>query len=147
MTYTPIYKVSLVRDSSIRTEDRPSLTTPLSVVRMLREMVKDTDREQFMVIMLDARNRVIGVNVASVGTVSATLVHPREVFKPAIVANAVGIIVAHNHPSGSSDPSPEDRQTTRRLVDAGRTLGIPVVDHLIVSDESFVSFRDEGWME
>ena len=97
-----------------------------------------------MVVLLDARHKVIGLNTVSIGTVSASLVHPREVFKPAILANASAVILAHNHPSGELDPSEHDLELTRRLIEAGKLLGIELMDHLILCDEGHLSLRGSG---
>ena len=93
-----------------------------------------SDREVFSVILLDVKNRVIGINVVSIGSLSASVVHPREVFKAAILANAANIILTHNHPSGDPAPSKEDINITARLVQAGRLIDIPVLDHIIIGD-------------
>lgn len=108
------------------------------------------DREHFIVLCLSARRRVIARETVSVGTLSASLVHPREVFKSAIMANAAVVIVAHNHPSGDAQPSEEDREVTKRLRRAGEILGIPVIDHVIIGQKTesyptgYFSFRDGG---
>ncbi|NPV81938.1 MAG: JAB domain-containing protein [Firmicutes bacterium] len=87
-----------------------------------------TDREIFSVLLLNTRNQLVGANIASIGTLNSSLVHPREVFKPAILANAFEVILVHNHPSGDPTPSREDIEITRRMVQAGNLLDIPVVD-------------------
>lgn len=102
------------------------------------------DREQFKVILLNAKNHVIDVESISEGTLNAALVHPREVFKPAIKRSAYAVIVAHNHPSGDPSPSREDHEVTKRLLAAGETLGIQMLDHLIVGDGVYFSFREQG---
>ena len=95
--------------------------------------------------MLDRKNKMIGVNTVSVGSLTASVVHPREVFKPAILGNAAAVICGHKHPSGDPQPSQEDRALTTRLVDAGKLLGIQVLDHVIVGDGTagYFSFADE----
>jgi DNA repair protein RadC len=98
--------------------------------------------EHFVALHLNARNQVMGYHVVSHGTVSASLVHPREVFKAALLNNAYCLIVAHNHPAGSPDPSPDDINTTRQLVAAGKILGIEIIDHMIVSYRSVSSMRE-----
>lgn len=138
------FRVSLVRDTVAQgaplVADRPELAA-----QVFRPFVADTDREHFMVAMVNARSEVIGVSVVSIGTVSASLVHPRETFKPAILANAAAVIVSHNHPSGDPEPSAEDRECTRRLQRAGELLGIPLLDHVIIgAGESFYSFKAHG---
>ncbi len=140
----PMYSCSLVRDGSIKAESRMG-DCARSVAPMFRAVVGDSDREHFMVAALSARRSVIGIQVVSVGTLSASLVHPREVFKPAILLNAASAVVAHNHPSGDCQPSAEDRDVTRRLQRAGELLGIPVADHIVLGEgETFYSFREMG---
>lgn len=101
-------------------------------------------KEHFIVLCLNARRQLLKTEVVSVGTLSASLVHPREVFGPAISAGAAAVVAMHNHPSGDPSPSAEDREATRRLQRAGELLGIPLADHVIVSESSFFSFRESG---
>ena len=97
-------------------------------------------------MLLDRKNTGIGINTVAVGSLTAAVVHPREVFKPALLANAAAILCAHNHPSGDPQPSAEDRALTTRLVEAGKLLGIQMLDHVIVGDgtETYYSFADAG---
>lgn len=95
-----------------------------------------------MVVALDAKHAVIGVNTVSIGSVTLSIVHPREVFKPVILMNACAVLLAHNHPSGDPTPSQEDHALTRRLKDAGELLGIAVLDHLVLGDGRYYSFAD-----
>ena len=98
-----------------------------------------------MLLMLNQKNRVIGIHTVSMGSLTASVVHPREVFKVAILANCASILLAHNHPSGDCQPSKEDRAITTRLVEAGRLLGISVLDHVIIGGEGrYFSFADEN---
>ena len=108
--------------------------------------MRDQRTEQFMVLLLDGRNRVMSESQISKGTLTTSLVHPREVFRPAIRAAAAGIVLVHNHPSGDPSPSREDLTVTRRLVDAGKVVGIPVVDHVVVAERGFHSFHESGDM-
>lgn len=101
-------------------------------------------KEHFVALYLDGRNLLVHQETVSVGTLTASLVHPREVFGPAVERRAAAVIVSHNHPSGETRPSPEDRETTRRLAQAGRILGIPLLDHVIVTAAAHFSFRREG---
>ena len=113
----------------------------------LYEAVKDladADREMFVVILLNARQAIIGREVVSIGTLNQSLVHPREVFKSAIVKSAGSIVIVHNHPGGTTTPSCEDDAVTRRLVSAGKIIGIPILDHIIVGDNGYYSYRDHG---
>jgi DNA repair protein RadC len=114
------------------------------VYELIKEYLQGTDREQFIAIFLDSRSEVIGINTVSVGTLTESLVHPREVFKGAILANAASIIIAHNHPSGDHHASEADLAVTSKLKEAGRILGIPLEDHVVIGREGFTSFRQEG---
>ena len=112
---------------------------------LIRQGYADRDREAFVVLLLDVKHRVIAEEVVTIGILDGALIHPREVFKAAVAGNAAGIIIAHNHPSGDAAPSGQDREVTRRLRDAGKILGIPVVDHVIVTPTgAHFSFRDGG---
>jgi DNA repair protein RadC len=141
----PVYRVQLVRERSLPW-DRAQLRSSKDVASLFRTSLGDTDREHFLVAMLDQKNKVIGINVVSTGSLTASVVHPREVYKPAILSNAAAIICGHNHPSGAPQPSPEDRALTVRLVQGGKLLGISVLDHVIIGDgtETYFSFADEG---
>lgn len=106
----------------------------VDVVAAFRHLCANEGREMFMVASLDIGHRIIGVETTAVGTAASVEVHPRETFRGAILAGAVAIVVAHNHPSGDPAPSPNDLELTRRLVSAGELLGIPVLDHVIVTE-------------
>jgi DNA repair protein RadC len=114
------------------------------VYEAFRDEFGRLDREVFVVLLLDGRNQVLGFNTVSVGSLTTALVHPREVFKAAILANAAAVILVHNHPSGSAEPSAEDHALTARLEQAGELLGIRVVDHIVVGDGQYRS-KAEGW--
>lgn len=116
----------------------PIIDSPSKVYEQVKHYGK-LDQEHFVVITLDGANRMIDLHEVTVGTLTASLVHPREVFKPAIDDMAASIIVTHNHPSGSLTPSTADLQVTQRLEDAGHILGIKLNDHLIVTEDSFAS--------
>jgi len=103
----------------------------------------DRDREAFIVLLLNVKNRLIAEEIVSVGILDGSLIHPREVFKAAVAGSAASIVIAHNHPSGDPSPSQSDREVTKRLRDAGTLLGIPMVDHVIIAPEgTFFSFRE-----
>ena len=127
---------------------RSTLPNAEAVVRAFRAHFEVLDREQVVVVFLDTKNKPIGFHVASVGTLNAALVHPREIFKAAIVANAASVIVLHNHTSGDPLPSVEDLAITERLAAAGKLLGIALLDSIVVGDNgSFFSFSDAGRLE
>jgi len=143
-SFIPRYRVCLVPESR--------QAGPLVMIRdstgaaaALRPFFAGLDREQFLVACLDAKHAIIGVNVVSIGSLTLSIVHPREVFKPAILLNAHALIAAHNHPSGDPSPSAEDRTLTARLRQAGELIGIALLDHLILGDERTYSFADQGW--
>lgn len=136
-----------LRVSSVPPPKRVELSNPQAVFAFLAPRMSHLDHEQFMVILLNAKNHVIGVECVSVGTLTASLVHPREIFKSAIKRSAHAIILAHNHPSGDPSPSREDREVTRRLIEAGRLIGIEVLDHLVIGDGRYTSFRERGLVE
>ena len=125
----PTYRLQMVRDGSIEAH---TITNCQDVLKSIKPFVR-SDRELFIGLYLNARNQVIAHNVISIGTTNTSLVHPREVFKPAIIKNACGVIVAHNHPSGGADPSEADLEITKRLTDAGKILGIELLDHIIIT--------------
>jgi DNA repair protein RadC len=135
---------------------RRSLATPLStgtrisssveLYRHFHPMLRDQKHEIFKVVLLDAKNSFVKETTVSKGSLTLSVVHPREVFAFAVRESAAGVIFLHNHPSGDPTPSLEDRQLTDRLVAAGHLLGIPVLDHIVIGDSRYVSFADEGWL-
>jgi DNA repair protein RadC len=133
------------RIGQVRNPGRPVVSSPADVDRLLRGRIANLDRENFVVVLLNTKNEVIETPLVSVGTLSASLVHPREVFKPAIRASAASVILAHNHPSGKVEPSREDREVTRRLGEAAEVLEIEVLDHVIVGD-GFFSMKEHGML-
>jgi DNA repair protein RadC len=108
------------------------------------EEMRFLEKEHFKVILLNIKNHVISVEDISIGSLNSSIVHPREVFKPAIKRSSASIILAHNHPSGDPTPSREDIDITRRLCEAGKILGIEVIDHVIIGNGSFVSLKEKG---
>jgi DNA repair protein RadC len=142
--FIPRYRITLVSEGG-HTAPCGLLRDSATAAVALRPCFAGLDREQFLVCCLDAKNTSIGVNIVSIGTLTLSLVHPREVFKSAILLNTCGIIAVHNHPSGDPAPSPEDRTLTTRLREAGDVLGIRLLDHLILGDNRLYSFADQGW--
>jgi DNA repair protein RadC len=114
---------------------------PDDVVAVIGPKLRKETREHFLVLLLNARHEVIGKETVSIGSLNASIVHPREVFKPALMASAASLVLVHNHPSGDPEPSEEDVSITKRLVDAGELLGIGVLDHVIVAERGVVSLR------
>ncbi len=118
---------------------------PEDLAGVLRDEFRGLDRERFIALYLDARHRVRALETVSIGSLNASLVHPREVFKPAIALSAAAVIVAHNHPSGDPRPSGDDLELTGRLDKCGELLGIALLDHLVVGDADITSIREYGW--
>jgi DNA repair protein RadC len=142
----PVYRVSLIKDRAIPYADTPHVLTPEEVYHLITEFLQGTDREHFIALFLESRSAVIGINTVSIGTLTESLVHTREVFKGAILANAASIIVVHNHPSGAAFASEADISVTSKLKEAGRIIGIPLEDHIVLGDETFFSFREQGFL-
>lgn len=117
-----------------------------SVYKLVKPYLIDKDKEHFLIVALDARKRLIAVDNISIGTINQSLVHPREVFKTAINRRASFIVIAHNHPSGDSNPSADDISVTDRLVKASYTIGIPIIDHIIVGDNAYSSLKDDEYI-
>jgi DNA repair protein RadC len=140
----PRYRVTLVREGRA-IPAAESIHTSAGAALLLRPLFAGLDREQFLICGLDAKHGLIGINLVSTGSLTLAIVHPREVFKPLILMNAGAWICAHNHPSGDITPSPEDRVLTKRLREAGDLFGIPLLDHLILAEERYYSFADQGW--
>jgi len=124
-----------------------SLCASQDVAEYFQPRLRDSKKEEFRCVLLDTKNRVIKEETVSTGSLTASLVHPRETFKTAVRESAAAVIFVHNHPSGDIKPSQEDILLTRRLVQAGDVLGIKVLDHVIVGDSGHFSFRDSGLMQ
>jgi DNA repair protein RadC len=137
----PVYRVELVRE---RDAVMPTISDPQTAATVAWSFAERSDRELFIVLLMATDNSLIGAHVAHVGTLSASVVSAREVFKPAILANAASVIVAHNHPSGNLEPSREDLRISRQLKAAGDMLGIPVLDSVIVSHRGSTSLAERG---
>ena len=121
-----------------------TLASPHAVVNYLQEKIGREKKEHFLLIALDTRNNLVRTSGISIGTLNSSLIHPREVFKEAIQANAAKVIVAHNHPGGDPEPSKDDLVITKRLVEAGRIIDIEVIDHIIITKTGFVSFKEKN---
>lgn len=124
-----------------RSLPRPVVRGPADVLRLLGDLVRGEEREQFHVLLLDGKHRLKARQTVSIGSLSTSIVHPREVFRPAVQAAAAAVLCAHNHPSGDPEPSPEDVAVTQRLDQAGKLLGIPLLDHVVLGDGAWVSMR------
>jgi DNA repair protein RadC len=123
-----------------------TISSPQDVASLLMNEMRYLDREHFRVLVLSTKNRVLKNCLISIGSVNSSLVHPREVFKPAIKNSASSVILCHNHPSGDCTPSNEDIKITAKLDEAGKLLGITVLDHVILGDGVFVSLKEKGML-
>ncbi|MDP3043521.1 MAG: DNA repair protein RadC [bacterium] len=131
------------RALDVEDNNLPMINSAKDAVAQLQEL-RTAKKEHFVVLYLNARNQLVHKETISIGTLNANLVHPREVFKPAIDCLASSMILAHNHPSGDSEPSEDDLDLTKRMVDAGKILGIEVIDHVIITQNNFFSFKDKN---
>lgn len=120
------------------------ISCPTDVAEVLMEDMRYLKQEFFKIILLNTKNRIISIDNVTIGTLDASLVHPREVFKRAISKSSSNIILVHNHPSGDPTPSEADKKITRRLLDAGEIIGIKVIDHIIIGNGKYLSFKEKG---
>ena len=128
---------------SKRRKETETITSPDRLFELIRSKITQFTKEHFFVISLDTRNNLIGIDEISVGTLTASLVHPRETFESAIRRHAAKIIISHNHPSGETDPSDDDLKITKRLSEAGKIMGIELLDHIIVTKSAYLSFKEQ----
>ena len=140
----PRYRLTLVAESSGLSSWEP-IQTSVAAAKLLRPCFEGLDREQFLVCGLDAKHRIIGIKIVSIGSLTLAIVHPQEVFKPLILMNAAACIYAHNHPSSDPTPSPEDCVLTQRLRQGAELLGITLLDHVVLGEDRHFSFSDQGW--
>lgn len=136
----------MVRESTSILYPGRVIRTAKDAADLFRQFIGDCDRESFCILCLNAKNEPTALHLVSTGTLNASLVHPRETFKLAILANSASIIACHNHPSGHPDPSQQDVEITERLRDSGCLLGIEFLDHIILGDDNFVSLKEKGFM-
>lgn len=140
----PRYRLQVVREESSPLYGTSPLTQSRDLYAMVRQHLEDLDHEDMIAVDLDAKYQPIAWRIISSGSLSMSIVHPREVYKGALLHNAAALIIAHNHPSGDPAPSREDRELTTRLVAGGKLLGIAMLDHIIVGDSRYYSFADDG---
>ena len=138
-----VVKVYVKKEQSLQIE-KDIIKKPEQVFEVVKNFLGEVDREYLIVIVLDVKNKINSISVASVGTLNSSIVHPREVFKTAILANGASIILAHNLPSGDTSPSKDDINITTRIKECGVLMGIELLDHVILGDEKFISLKNEG---
>ena len=142
----PRYRIMLVKESEDTFTNYPKFQNSRELFENFREELTVLDREHFFMITLDSKNRTIGYHTISIGSLSTSVVHPRECLKAALLDSAAAVIFMHNHPSGDPAPSREDRECTNRLVSAAQILGIRVLDHIIFGETDYYSFADAGML-
>ena len=141
--YIPKVQVSMVKEIYVsNTSYRCS--EDVANCEIVEKELRNSDREKFICVHFNIKNRIISYEVVSMGSLTSSIVHPREVFKAAILANAASVLFMHNHPSGNIEPSLDDIEITNRLCKAGGILGINILDHLIITSNDYLSFREKG---
>jgi DNA repair protein RadC len=147
MTRINFYTLKMIKEDSVPYET-PFIKSPAEVYRAATQLLAlhEEPEEHFCIFCLNTKNKIVGVHTISIGSLNASIVHPREVFKAAMLNNAAAIICIHNHPSGDPEPSRVDIETTHRLVNAGDILGIDVLDHIIIGDGRYISLKELDMM-
>lgn len=138
-----VVSIKMVRESSVLYNMR-RISEPKDIVDLGKKFLDELDREELIVACLNAKNEVNSVNIVSIGSLNNSIVHPREVFKTAILSNAASIVMIHNHPSGYVTPSKEDKEITLRIKESGIILGIKLLDHIIIGNDTYYSFKEYG---
>lgn len=138
-----ISRRSKIENSSVKNKNK-IIRKPVDLYSLLKEKILNFHKEYFLVASLDNRNKIISVDMISIGTLTSSLIHPRETFEVAIKNHAAGIIICHNHPSGELEPSEDDLLITHNLIKAGKILGINVIDHLIITKNSYISLKQKN---
>jgi len=140
-----IVSLKMVKESSISYANR-KIASPNDAIDLIRVLLEDCDREKLVVCCLNTKNEPTNISTVSVGSLNSSIVHPREVYKTAIISNSASIIIAHNHPSGNTTPSKEDINITERLKQAGKIIGIELIDHLILGYGEYLSLKEKGYI-
>jgi len=136
--------------SAYITEEKPKSESPEDIARVMRPLTQDLTQESFFIVLLNTKNRILSIEAVTTGLVDRAPIHAREAFRMAIVQNASRIVLVHNHPSGDPTPSTQDIACTRQLVEAGKIIGIEVIDHVVLGEKTesrykdYISFREEG---
>ena len=139
----PVFTTKVVRECAPAYLEHKRFTEPKQIYEMFLDLIPET-KEHFLCLHLDGKNRIVCLDAVSIGSLNQSIVHPREVFKSAVMSSAAAIVLIHNHPSGDPTPSKEDLVITKRLKECGELLGITVMDHIVVGDGVYVSFVERG---
>lgn len=143
MTEIQIVSIKMIKESSLYYQYK-QIHSPEESEELIRQFIGDIDRETLVLVTLDTKNHPTSISTVSIGSLNSSIVHPREVFKPAILSNSASIIIGHNHPSGDPTPSNEDINITNRIKEGGKILGIELLDHIVIGFDNYVSFKEEG---
>ncbi len=141
------YTLKMIKENSVLYEV-PIIKSPVEVYQVAKQLLAlhEKPEEHFCILCLNIKNKIVGVHTISIGSLNASIVHPREVFKAAILNNANGIVCLHNHPSGDPEPSQEDIEITKRLIEVGEIMGIRVLDHVIIGEQDYLSMKEKCLM-
>ena len=139
--YTPIMEIRVKKVSYLT--EKPAISSPESIISIMAPLFKDLDREHFKIVLLDGANKIIGINTISIGTINKADIYMREIFKMALLCNASGIILTHNHPAGNTKPSSQDENITEKITESGVIFGISVLDHIIFGEKAAYSMTGE----
>ncbi len=140
--YIVEYRVQLKRVRKIFCKNT-KINSSIDIIKIIKKFYHYDDREKLYVILVNSRRKIMGINLVSIGTIDGLIIHPREVFKPAILLGASAIIMVHNHPSGDAVPSESDRKNTDIIIESGNILGIPLIDHIIYSEKKYYSMYEK----
>jgi DNA repair protein RadC len=140
-----VYRTEVIREDMPAYIATTRYSSPLQVFEMFKDLNQET-KEQFLCLHLDGKNRIVCMDRVSVGSMNQAIVHPREVFKSAVLSSAASVILLHNHPTGDPEPSQADIQITKKLRECGDLLGIPVLDHIIIGDGQYISLLEGGYI-
>ena len=138
-----IVSTKLIRESSILYEPRV-IDSPEKAVKLVKSIIEESDREMMVVVNLDTKHQPTELYIAATGSLNSCIIHPREIFKTAIISSSNSILIAHNHPSGNPKPSQEDNAVTERLKSAAEIIGINLIDHIIIGRESYYSYKENN---
>lgn len=146
MVNISFFNLKVVKEGSGRYDVRKKIQSPDDVFNIAQNVIRASEHaeENLWLITLDTKNNITGIFTVSTGSLNSSIVHPREVFKRAVLQNAASIVICHNHPSGDPTPSQEDINTTKRIYDAGKILGIELLDHIIIGDSRYTSLKGMG---
>jgi DNA repair protein RadC len=143
---TAVFELSRRLETFVE-EPKKKISSPKDVYNLIYPKMREQKKEKFIMLYLDTKNQILKEEVVSIGSLNSSIVHPREVFKSALMESSASVIMIHNHPSGDPSPSKEDVMVTEKMVEGGKLLGIDVLDHIIIGDGRYVSLKDEGFVK